>query len=248
MASTAHHAPAPDYSIGPASRRRGHPAGPEVRPGWPAAVPAVAGFAYVAAWLGGLAAWPANLALNATATQAAASYAAHPAEAAVQYLLVEGVAGVLLAIVLGCTLLPRLRDGGSLRVKGAAVLGAAAVVTSLTQCAIGLVIASMASGRDAARISTLSDLVNQLDGGKMLALAAVAAVLATLAAPGAALPGWLRAAGLALAVALVVSACAYLALWQPLAWSAYVSGPLLLLWVAGLGIVASKRARTAAVH
>jgi hypothetical protein len=35
---------------------------------------------------------------------------------------------------------------------------------------------------------------------------------------------------------LIASGYAYLALSQPLAWTAYISGTLLLLWVTGLGI------------
>ena len=53
--------------------------------------PASAGLAYVVAWVAGLAIWPVNLALNATAGQVAASYRAHPAQAVVQYLLIEGL-------------------------------------------------------------------------------------------------------------------------------------------------------------
>src|SRR5580692_10223482 len=59
-------------------------------------LPAAAGVAYLAAWAAGLAVWPVNLALNATAAQVAASYRANPAEAVAQYLLTEGLAGILL--------------------------------------------------------------------------------------------------------------------------------------------------------
>ena len=36
---------------------------------------------------------------------------------------------------------------------------------------------------------------------------------------------------------------AYLALSQPLAWTAYVSGTLLLLWVTGVGVARTRRER-----
>ena len=52
--------------------------------GWRAYRPGAAGLAYVVAWVAGLAAWPVNRALNATAGQAAASYRAHPAGAIAQ--------------------------------------------------------------------------------------------------------------------------------------------------------------------
>jgi hypothetical protein len=211
--------------------------------GWRAYLPGAAGAAYLAAWAAGLAAWPVNLPLNATAAQTAASYAAHPAEAATQYLLAEGLAGLLLGVVLGYALLTRARGHAALRIKAAASLGAAAVAISLTQCVIGLVLTGAATAHDVTRCGDLSNLVNQLDGGKMLALAGTAACLATLGGPGRALPRWLRATALPLAVALFASGYAYLALSQALAWTAYVSGTLLLIWVTGLGIALTVRQR-----
>jgi TRAP-type C4-dicarboxylate transport system permease small subunit len=77
----------------------------------------------------------------------------------------------------------------------------------------------------------------------MLALAGTAACLATLRGPGQALPGWLRATALPLGIALIASGCAYLALSEPLAWTSYVSGTLLLLWVTILGIALTVRRR-----
>ncbi len=242
MTSTAHRAPTPDYSIGPATRPRRGPDGPAGRRGLAAFLPAAAGIAYVAAWIAGLSAWPSNLPLNATAVQSAAGYAAHPAAATVQYLLVEGLAGLLLAVVLGFVLRPRLRGDGPGRARLAAALGAVAAAISVAQCVIGLVVVSAATGHDVARAGELANLVNQLDGGKMLALAGTSVALATMAAPGLALPRWLRAVSVPLAVSLVASGCAYLALWQPLAWTPYVSGPFLLVWVAGLGITTSRHA------
>jgi hypothetical protein len=199
-------------------------------------LPGAAGAAYLAAWVAGLSAWPDNLALNATAAQAAAAYAAHPAQAVVQYLLVEGLAGLLLGVVLGCALLPRLGGAGALRARSAALLAVTAVGVSLAQCVTGLMLVSAAAGHDVSRAGDLSNLVSQLDGIKMIAIAAAAVLLAVPGGPASAVPRWLRGVGVALAVALVVSGYAYLALSQPLAWTAYVSGTLLLVWVTGLGI------------
>jgi hypothetical protein len=206
---------------------------------WRAYRPGAAGLAYVVAWAVGLAAWPVNLALNATAAQTAASYRAHPAGVIVQYLLVEGLAGVLLGIVLACVLLAaRDRVGG--RVTGPAALCAIAALTSLSQCVIGLFAAAAAASGHAATCGSLSDLVNRLDGVKMLALAAAAAWLAV---SGPALPRWLRALSVPLGLALIASGYAYLTLANALGWTAYVSGPLLLLWVAGAGIALTVRRR-----
>lgn len=199
-------------------------------------LPATAGVAYLAAWAAGLVVWPVNLALNATAAQVAASYRAHPAEAAAQYLLTEGLAGILLGVVLACVLLPQIRDRMTARTAGAAVLGAIAVATSLAQCVVGLLLTAAATSHDTARCGDLSALVTRLDGGKMMAIAGAAAAIGVAGTPAARLPGWLRLVTVPLGLALLASGYAYLTLFNPLAWTAYISGSLLLLWVTGTGI------------
>jgi hypothetical protein len=206
---------------------------------WRAYLPGAAGLAYVVAWAVGLAAWPVNLALNATAGQTAVAYRAHPAGAVVQYLLVEGLAGVLLGIVLSYVL-AAVRDRVGGRPTGPAALSAIAVLTSLSQCVIGLFAVAAATSGNAAASGSLSELVNRLDGVKMLALAAA---VAWIAVSGPALPRWLRALAVPLGLALVASGYAYLSLSNALGWAAYVSGPLLLLWVAGAGIALTVRRR-----
>jgi hypothetical protein len=210
--------------------------------GWRAYLPGGAGVAYLVAWAAGLAAWLSNPPLNASAAQTAASYAAHQGQAAVQYLLVEGLAGVLLGIVLGCAVRSAAGRGQvGWKVRGAAVLAAVAVIASVAQCVIGLVLVAAAAGHDVTRCGDLSDLVNWLDGVKMLALAATGACLAATGGPAPALPRWLRVVTVPFIIALVASGYAYLALSQALAWTAYVSGPLLLLWVTGLGVTLTRR-------
>jgi hypothetical protein len=241
-ATSAPHQPAVAARPGPGRRRR--------------YLPAAAGAAYLAAWAAGLAAWPSNLALNATSAQAAAAYRAHPAGAVVQYLLVEGLAGLLLAVVLGFALLPlaprRLATRAGAR--PAAGLAAAAVVISVVQCVLGLLLVAAATSADVARAGGLSALENRLDGVKMLALAGVAAYLAVTrtgshimaGAPARRRPGWLRATALLAAIALASSAVAYLFLDNALAWAVYFSGPLLLLWIAATGIWLTAAGRPAA--
>jgi hypothetical protein len=233
-------------------------------------LPAAAGAAYLAAWAVGLSAWPSNLALNATNAQTAAAYRAHSAGAVVQYLLVEGLAGLLLAVVLGFALLPVARRRLP---RLAAGLAAAAVVLSLAQCVLGLVLVAAATSADVTRAGSLSALDNRLDGGKMLALAGVAAYLAVTRSParsdaaggpargttartpaptpvrGAAgpWPRWLRATALLAALSLASSAAAYLFLSNTLAWTAYLSGSFLLLWIAATGIWLTATARGNAV-
>jgi hypothetical protein len=228
--------PGPDAVAAAEAAAARPPTGPAGRAVLLAYLPAAAGVGYLAAWIAGLAAWPKNLALNATAGQTAAAYAAHPAQAAVQYLLVEGLAGLLLGVVLGCVLVPRLRGAVTLMARSAALLTVVAVGVSVTQCVLGLVLVGAADGHDVSRCGELSNLVNQLDGVKMIAIAAAAVLLAAPGGPAAVLPRWLRVVSVLLAAALIASGYAYLALSQPLAWTAYVSGTLLLLWVTGLGI------------
>ena len=49
------------------------------------------------------------------------------------------------------------------------------------------------------------------------------------------------AMALLLALALIASGYAYLTLTNPLAWTAFISGLLLLLWVTGAGIATTIR-------
>jgi hypothetical protein len=206
-------------------------------------LPAAAGVAYLAAWAAGLAVWPVNLALNATAAQVAASYRAHPAEAVAQYLLTEGLAGILLGVVLACVLLPQVGDRVTARTTGAALLGAIAVAISLAQCVIGLLLTAAATSHDTARCGDLSALVTRLDGVKMIAIAGAAAMIAAARTPGPLVSGWLRVVTVPLALALIASGYAYLTLTNPLAWTAFISGLLLLLWVTGAGVATTIRHR-----
>ena len=146
------------------------------------------------------------------------------------------------------------RPAAGLAVAGLAVAGlaVAAVLISLVQCVLGLVLVAAATSADVARAGGLSALENRLDGVKMLALAGVAAYLAVTrararAAAGATggatarvaaarpRPRWLLATALLAAIALASSAVAYLLLANALAWAVYLSGPLLLVWIAATG-------------
>jgi hypothetical protein len=232
-----------DLNTASATASSAHSA-PAGRAAWRRYIPAAAGVAYLIAWVVGLSVWPVNLALNATAAREAASHAAHPAEAATQYLLAEGLAGLLLAVVLGSALLPRLRTRASRRVTAsAAILGGVAVAVSLTQCVIGLVLTRAAVDHRIATSGELFRLLNRLDGVKMLALAITALCLAAVKSPSPALPRWLRVTAVLLAVALAASGYAYLSLTNSLGWTAFVSGVLLLVWVTGTGIALAVRHR-----
>jgi hypothetical protein len=205
-------------------------------------LPGAAGAGYLLAWVGALAAWPVNLSLNASGAQVAATYRLHPAEAIAQYVLAEGLAGVLLGTVLIGALVSRRWGRISPPTAGALGLCSVAVATSLAQCVIGFLITAAAVDHDAARCAALSALVNRLDGVKMLALAGAAIGLA-MVTKRRALSRWLQVIAIPLALALIASGYAYLTLSNSLAWTALISGPLLILWVTGTGITLTLRRR-----
>ena len=220
------------------ARSPGHTSSEHASSAWQARLPGTAGIVYVVAWVVGLAAWPANLALNATAGQVAAAHRAHPAESTVQYLLVEGIAGLLLGIVLAYVLRAN-RDRVTWQTAGPALLIVVAVITSLTECVLALLVTAAATGGHVATAGSLFEVVNRLDGVKMFALAGVTS---WLAATRPALPRWLRRVTVVVALALIASGLAYVTLTNAFGWTAFVSLPLLLLWVAGAGIALSVAA------
>ena len=178
--------------------------------------------------------------------QVLATYRAHEGAALTQYVLVEGLAAIALAVVVTAL-------GQSARRRGARRLGIAAVVAGLTavavslvECVLGLLLAGTAApDSEAERAGRLFDLVNRLDGVKMLALAALA-----LAGVGlvrrTVVPSWLGYTGALLAAALIASGAGYLLLNTTLAQAVLVSGPLLLVWVTGAGVALAWTGRSGA--
>jgi hypothetical protein len=219
---------------GPGRGARPNSAGSTPQRRWPRRLPAWAGIGYVAVWAAGLASWPVNLALNATNGQVAAAYRAHPAGATSQYLLSEGLAGLLVGVVLATAVISNCDRGRAPLWPAATAAGA--VTVSLLQTVIGMFVIAAATHHDIARAGGLSDLVNRLDGVKMLALAAVAAYLSARSTWDRRPPNWLRATAALAAAALAVSGLDYLLLANSLAWTVYISGPLLLAWIAATGI------------
>jgi hypothetical protein len=123
----------------------------------------------------------------------------------------------------------------------AAACGAGAAAVSLLQCALGVALAGWAVPAGApGRAHLLFEAVTRLDGVKMLALAVLAAAAAHLAGRAGPLPGWLRPAGIALAATLTGSGIGYLLLNPALAALAYLSLPLLLIWVTSVGLALSR--------
>ena len=212
------------------------------RRGRPMAAPAAAGLAFVAAWAVGLAVWPSNLAVDASGTRVVSAYSGHQGVAVTQYLLVEGVAAIALAIVVMALGRTMIRRGAATRGRVMLVAGAGAVVVSLVECALGLWL-SAGSVPDGAtgHAGVLFHLINRMDGVKMLALAAVALAAINLARGG--IPRWLGYVAAPLAAAMITSGVGYLLLNNSLAQAAAVSLALLLIWVAATGVTVGREGR-----
>jgi hypothetical protein len=219
----------PSVSVGRRSRSRGL-----------ITAPAVAGIAYTAAWVVGLAVWLSNLDVAATNTTVVATFSAHQRAAMTQYLLVEGLAGIALAVVVIALGKTASRRGARRLGRATLVAGLSAVAISLAQCALGLLLAgSAAPDGESDRAGRLFDLINRMDGVKMFALA-VMAVAGVGLVRRAVLPRWLGYTAAVLTVGLIASGAGYLLLNATLAQAVFVSGPLLLVWVTGTGVAIGR--------
>ena len=223
--------------------------------------PALAGIGYAVAWLAGLSIFSSSATVRTTGARVLAADAGHQAAATTQFVLTEGAAAVFLAVVVIAIGRAGLRsadgrvawaaDGRPVWAAGAAraawiatTAGLAAVVVSLVQCGLGVYLtSSVVPAGHAAAAGDLTDAISRLDGVKMLALAVLALAGIALARNTPVLPGWLSYAGIALAVAIVVSGVGYLLLLDSLALAAWVSLPLLLVWVTGSGIALGRARR-----
>jgi hypothetical protein len=214
--------------------------GPPARGGRPALI---AGIIYSAAWVIGLTVWPTNLDVHASDTAVLATYAGHAAAASTQATLVHGIAALTLAIVV-IALARAGRSAGVARESSVvAISGLAAAAVSLIQWVLDLTLADViAPSGDAARAGLTLEAINRLDGVKMLLLAAFAVAGVMLVRHGV-LPPWLMIAGGLLAIAITASGIGYASLISPLALLAYASGPLLLIWVSGVGVEIWRRSQ-----
>jgi hypothetical protein len=206
--------------------------------------PASAGIGYAAAWLAGLSIFSASANVNSVGSQVVAAYTGHQAVATVQFALTEGLTAACLALVA----IAIGRAGAVARAgraaRAVAVAGTGAALISLAQGAIGVYLVNWAVPGHAATAGTLNEVITRMDGVKMFVLAGMGLAGAVLARRGL-LPRWLGYAGAALAVAITVSGLGYLLLVRGLAAAAWVSLPLLLVWVAGAGIALARRGRPA---
>lgn len=185
-------------------------------------VPGAIGIGYTLSWIAGLAVPAPSPKFSASGAQIVSAVAGHGPALAAQYALTEGLPAAGIAVVA----IGLARFAGS---RLAMVAGVTAAVISVLQFCLGLWLAATSSPVTA---HVLFQMVNRMDGGKMLVLA----VLGAAAAAAPALPRWLRYAGAALAVAIAASGVVYLLLLQslqPLAGPALV---LLLVFITSAGI------------
>ena len=216
-------------------------------------VPVAVGIGFTVSWVCGLALPVPNLAVTASAAEVLAKYGPHLGMVQAQFALTEGLPAIGLAVIsLALALLarrsgPATEAGAAGRARRArrarviAVAGSVAAAISVTQYALGVMLAGWALPDHAAgRSGGLWEAINRLDGVKMFALAVLASAAVALTAPTGPLPRWLRYASLTLAASITVSGVAYLFLIQNLSWAAYVAGAALLVWVTGMGVALGR--------
>lgn len=212
---------------------------------WPLRAVAVG---YSAAWIVGLLLASSSTDVTSTGSTIVRQDAPQAAALTVQFLLTEGVAALaLLVVVIGFW---RATARGGARDVGF-IAGLAAVAISLSQTVLGVCLIGIAVRRaDGALASSLTVTLNELDGVKMLLLAVTAfAVSVAQVRRQVWLPLWLLPIGVATGVALVASAIGYLTGINALTVAAWVSLPLLLIFVTALGLCVrpvSQRAVTGA--
>lgn len=203
----------------------------------PSPAPPVAGAAYVAAWLVGLLAFPLGPAIDAPAAEVGRFYTEHALGSTVQAVLVHGVAAAALLAVLVAV---RARGASTSVAHGAGLTG---VGLSLAQLVLEVWRGAWAGDHPAPTVDRLFDAVNRIDGLKMLAFAVMIGAGIAAARRAGLVGRRMAVTGTVATVALVASGTGYLAGAPALGAAAFVSLPLLLAWVATLGVAAGRAPR-----
>ncbi len=192
------------------------------------------GAAYLLCWVAGLAVFGSSTQVRSSGEQVLGAYTGHAAAVTTQFILTEGVAGLILAVVLWQLASATSGSlGPVIRLTG---LTAAAI--SISECVIGVLDATFfVSRHDAVAAGAGYELVTRLDGVKMLLLA-VAALATAIAIHRVRLPlpRWLGIVATATAAAIATSGIGYLTLDAALASAAYASLPLLIGFITGSAI------------
>lgn len=201
---------------------------------------ALAGAAYVGAWIAGLLVGPTAPESTASDTSVHSFYVEHAGGALVQSLLVHGVAGLALAfLALGIGRHSAATSSRSSRATRAA--GLATAVVSLGQAGLGVAAAWRPDTASAAHSATLFHSINIADSIKLALLAGFVAAASTALHHGdrpARIPGRIA---LVLVPLLPVGGAAFLVSNSVLTGSLTVSLPLLLLWTLTISVSVVRR-------
>jgi hypothetical protein len=197
---------------------------------------------YAVAWIAGLTVFASSTQVSTNGVQVVRTLAGHQFAAGLQYALTEGVTALcLIAVIWAVT--GNTRPG---RARPTARLAAlAATVVSLAECGLGLWLAAgLARPGEAGLAGAVNDAITRLDGLKMMLLALVAAAVAVAVRDRTLpLPRWLSPLAAVLAVAIAVSGVGYLALSDAAASAAWVSLPLLIVFITASGLATARLRR-----
>jgi hypothetical protein len=210
------------------------------RPSMPFTGPVIAGLIYVAAWIAGLLIWPSSPGPSAAAGRVVDDLGAHPALGAAQFVFVEGVAAIALAYVLVALARSGAHAGATRASRLLVTTGLAACAISVSQAVLGVVLATaLASRAHIGAAGAVFDLINRLDGAKMLLLAAtIAAAVPARRSLGA--PRWFVGLDVAAVLALVASGIGYVTHTGGLSNGTALSLPLLLAWAATSSVTTAR--------
>jgi hypothetical protein len=198
------------------------------------------GYVHAAGWVAGLAVgWGATPEAGDSHAEIATAYADHPAQAIGQALLTHGVAAAGLAVV-AAGLLRWARRTGSRAARTAGWAGTAAAALACVQLLLELVSVPGADPASPGTAGTLFDAGQRVDGVKMFALAVLAAGACAATRHATLLRRWESLTGWALAAAITLSGIGYVLLSDALMPVAFVSLPLLLVWIVALGTALAR--------
>jgi hypothetical protein len=200
-----------------------------------------AGIGYSLAWLAGLAVFSSSTQVGSSGAQVLRAYTGHQGAATAQFALTQGVAALMLAVLTWSLAGALTRRAGILR-RLILASGLAASAVSLVECALGVWLATaLVPERHAATAGAVSATLNRLDGVKMLLLAVLAAATAVAVYRAAVpLPSWVGYVAAAVTVTITLSAIGYLSLDNLFATAAWLSLPLLLIFVISTAICLNR--------
>ncbi len=208
-------------------------------------LPAWAGILFSLSWVIGLSIWSSSADVTRSGAELIRMYAGHETVALVQFFFTEGLPAITLGIVLVCLAKYALAAGEAFWGKVILAAGLAAAAISFMQFCLGAYLCLFAvPGNRVAATKTVFDVLNRIDGVKMLFMAVFALAGFRVIRNGKAhLPTWLSWVALALAATIFLSAMGFLFLLDSLSPATYASLPLLMLWVTAVGIVLASRWR-----